>query len=118
MIKNQAPVAPLSMRIPWNGVNGEDQEIKTFAYLGVCGEAMVQAGGKAPCAIRLHAVDAYDLAGHRDFDASFGVGQILGRILGMAVILDPHGIASQAELIICPGCQDEFPACDYAEVAA
>lgn len=117
MIKNQAPAAPLSMRIPWKGVDGEDQEVKTFAYLGTCGQAMVQAGGKQPCAIRLHAVDAYDLAAHPDFNPHFGAGQILGRILGMAVILDPYGIASQAELIICPGCQDRFPACDYAEAA-
>ena len=118
MIKNQAPVVPLTMRIPWHGVNGEDQEIKTFAYLGTCGQAMVQAGGKQPCAIRLHAVDAYDLAAHGDFRPTFAPGQILGRILGMAVILDPYGIAGQAELLICPGCQNRYPSCDYAAAAA
>jgi hypothetical protein len=104
------------MRIRWYGVGTEEQEIKTFAYLGTTAHAMVHAGGSHPCAIHLHAVDAYELAAHPRFDASFGAGQILGRFQAMAVILDPDGIESVAELSICPGCQQKHPACYYTAV--
>lgn len=118
MTKNQVPITPLTMRIIWPGINGEDQENKTLAYLDTCTAAMIQAGGLRPCAMRLHAVDAYDLAAHPLFAPSYAPGQVLGRLHGMAVILDPYGIAAQAELVVCPGCRNEFPSCDYEAVTA
>lgn len=120
MIKNPAsvPLTSLAMRIRWDGVGGEEQEAKTFAYLGTAAATIAHPAGAYPCAIHLHAVDAYELAAHPLFDASFGAGQILGRFQGMAVILDPDGIESVAELAICPGCQDEHPACYYTAVMA
>lgn len=116
MIKNPTRT-PLGMRVPWHGTANTEAETKTFAHLTVCAEAMYSQARARPCAMRLHAVDAYDLTAHRLFRPRHAVGQVLGRFLGMSVILDPDGIAGQAELVVCPGCQHNRQACVYTAVA-
>lgn len=109
---------PLTCRTNWYGVADAEHANRSFGHLRDVYAQIATAQALYPCVLRMHATDAYELAADERFKPTHGVGQILGRVLGMAVILDPEGIEGEVELEICSGCRSFDSWCDYRQEAA
>lgn len=103
---------PLSMRVAWHEVR--PQEADPLAGIRECAGKIFASSRSYPCALLLAAVDAYRVTAHPLFKPQYAFGQLLGRLMGMAVILDPRGVDGEVELTVCSGCRARpYPSCDY-----
>lgn len=105
---------PIATRTCWEGLRDAEHAARSFDELHRVMTELTENYARYPCALRMHAADAYELGADEKFVASLAFGQIIGHIYSMAIILDPQGVMGVVELEICGGCQEILSTCDYA----